>query len=674
MLRRGVDCERRLSIDNGWLRISAFGKPGWGRACVCYGPYAREAGLLMTALVLNGHNTSHTSTIDEGLRLRLWRWALGHEQGLSCALRRLARWLGHPRKSLLWRRLQWWIQLHPRRALDNINDNCAVGWFADAVPAQADSGNALVMHAAMGNNGRLRIAGQSTKHLLMHGLQNVPFYYGVLLRERGALHFLAQAATADEGDAPVRMHPVGIESRDETRQLFAGVHQGVLGQIGFRADTRFAELAVASPPAGVTWYATACIADRFIGHGPLAGTPAEVGGHWRVLEGAFARGIAGAVPTGRRCRAAITADEAIGLLLLRVSQLPEHGAVSLGWKTRYAGYELRIDNGHCELTRTRDGSRESLSRSTSPAPGLDRECELQVSLWDSQASCAVNGVTVAHVAAEEAAFPAAAGSDIVVTLEAPSAQTRLRSFEAHPETVDLREWGVRMPPLRYRLGDRAVAADRFVAASKAPLCGRRCSSGAATWERLQGAGRIRCLPAGGAQVVASVAHPNPGPTFVAIPWHEPQFADVAVTITPPGTGRGRGERGRGGLVLWQDRRSYITVSMWNNDSYEGASVALFTCLDGFEDIYDAVWTMVGDRITWGKPFRLRVSFDGLLVAVLLDGKEVLYRRLTDIYPDAAPIGINRVGLAVNWEWGNDTGTLFNDFEARVSTENGEGVC
>jgi hypothetical protein len=43
---------------------------------------------------------------------------------------------------------------------------------------------------------------------------------------------------------------------------------------------------------------------------------------------------------------------------------------------------------------------------------------------------------------------------------------------------------------------------------------------------------------------------------------------------------------------------------------------------------------------------------------------VLYRALTDIYPEAARLELRRVGLVVNWEWGDDTGSLLRAFVAR----------
>jgi hypothetical protein len=150
-----------------------------------------------------------------------------------------------------------------------------------------------------------------------------------------------------------------------------------------------------------------------------------------------------------------------------------------------------------------------------------------------------------------------------------------------------------------------------------------------------------------------------------VPWQHPGFADLEVTITPPGTGRGQGEHGLCGFIFWQDRDNYITVNIWVSDKYDGASISCFFQVDGFEDLYDAIWTNVGSRVTFGVPMRLRMAFDGTQYLVFVDDEPVLYRALKDVYAHYRPFSINRVGLLANWEWGRDTGSVFNDFVGRI---------
>ena len=41
----------------------------------------------------------------------------------------------------------------------------------------------------------------------------------------------------------------------------------------------------------------------------------------------------------------------------------------------------------------------------------------------------------------------------------------------------------------------------------------------------------------------------------------------------------------------------------------------------------------------------------------------MYRRIDDLRPGRAPMRVRAVGVASNWEWGDDTGTAFLDFRA-----------
>ena len=239
----------------------------------------------------------------------------------------------------------------------------------------------------------------------------------------------------------------------------------------------------------------------------------------------------------------------------------------------------------------------------------------------------------------------------------------IRDLEAHPLAVDLGD-AMAMPAPWHRLGDEVVVADDFAGPPASDLDGRLSMRGGATWRREYGRGRLLTTGDDAVRVDADVDRPNPGSTAYTVAWPDPAFADVAVEVTPPGSGRGESQRGRAGLILWDDDRNFLTISMFLDDSYEGASIAIFSHLDGFEEIYDAVWSMVGSKIDWGIPHELRVSFDGTNLMTLIDDEPVLYRAITDIYPERAPMAINRVGVAVNWEWGDDTGSCFRKFVAR----------
>ena len=59
-----------------------------------------------------------------------------------------------------------------------------------------------------------------------------------------------------------------------------------------------------------------------------------------------------------------------------------------------------------------------------------------------------------------------------------------------------------------------------------------------------------------------------------------------------------------------------------------------------------------------------VAFDGQQFLAWINDQPVLYRQITDIDPSAERLTIRRVGIATNWEWGDDTGTRFTRFVAR----------
>ena len=132
-----------------------------------------------------------------------------------------------------------------------------------------------------------------------------------------------------------------------------------------------------------------------------------------------------------------------------------------------------------------------------------------------------------------------------------------------------------------------------------------------------------------------------------MPWDNPSFADVSVTIIPPGKERGQGEKGRGGLIFWQDKDNYIIINTWLDDFYEGESISCFFRIAGFEEIYDAVWSNIGAAIAFGQPYTLRVVFDGNNYTVRVNEQTVLYRALTDVYPWATALSINRLGIVAN---------------------------
>ncbi|TIP52557.1 MAG: DNA-binding protein, partial [Mesorhizobium sp.] len=97
---------------------------------------------------------------------------------------------------------------------------------------------------------------------------------------------------------------------------------------------------------------------------------------------------------------------------------------------------------------------------------------------------------------------------------------------------------------------------------------------------------------GAARVRGTKESPHPGRSLYTLPWDQSEFADLEVTITPPGSARGQHHCCRAGLVFWQDDANYLTFTAYLDDVYDGASIALFTKRHDFEELYDAVWTML----------------------------------------------------------------------------------
>jgi hypothetical protein len=246
------------------------------------------------------------------------------------------------------------------------------------------------------------------------------------------------------------------------------------------------------------------------------------------------------------------------------------------------------------------------------------------------------------------------GSDTGILLAARG--LAVQDFEAHPRHVRLPEaLDLGLPHLG--TGAEVAVEDSFDGAA-GELDG--------IWSRSLGQGVIERTGRRSAAVRATPERRNPGRTLYLHDWHDPKFADLEVEIIPPGDGRDDRHEGRGGLAIWQDADNYLVVNVWLASRFPGSSVSSFLRVGGHEDFFDPVWSNVGTAIRPGRPVRLRLLSDGSRYLVYLDGRPVLYRAFADIDPDADRFSIERAGLAVNWEWGDDTGSVFRDYRARAS--------
>ncbi len=668
VVRKGVDVEKLISIDNGALRIQPLAKAGWGRQGIAYGPYTRANGLAFSVFVLNGHNTSQAENILQGLRVRLLNWAIGlpkPERVRWILLQRFFSWMRSDQKKRIVRKIQCWFGNTPKRFQPpKIDENLAVGWFPREVPSNPlAEGNNFIIHATGPENGELwtRVAGNTLS--AFKGLQNVPVYYIVILRQQGAAYYAASLPNTHGLAAYPNMRPVAIDPFNEDATVYAGLYQSVLGQIGFMVDTRVYGAHVEQIPGLATWYGTAQAADRLIREGELQGSQGEVGGIWSVNQGSYELTANGARSKQKDSLAVLDLEVETGLIHVIIATNEQVTPSSLIW--RYADesnyWIITIAVDKCQLQIQENGCWETVAVSDEWYLAANTLNSIQILDDGDTFGLYLNGKLVFNTWFTDNRLKKATG--VGISSSEANENLYFRSFEAHPRTVPIPN-ALDLGSPWIKEGKEALVMDNFQGETQ-ELAGKTSSFGGKVWEKEMGRGIIELTGHGSAKVRANLQNPNPDRTAYTVAWDNPNFADVQVDITPPGTQRGQGEEGRGGLIFWQDPGNYIIINNWLNNNYGGASVSSFFTINGFEDLYDAVWTNIGSRISWGITHTFRVVFDGMNYTVLINNEPVLYRKLTDVYPNTKGFAINKIGIVANWEWGNDTGSVFNNFVAKV---------
>ncbi|MGC1218077.1 MAG: hypothetical protein WA883_11445 [Phormidesmis sp.] len=718
-LRQGADAENLLSIDNGALRIQPPITPGWTRAGIAYGPLKRQAGLALAIFMLNGHNTSEGNSREDSFKSRIWRWVRG--SGTNPVADRLWRRSTSSQHQGTVRQFYRWARNHRRRFPKDghIMENLALGWFSEAMPLNPTAtGHSMVVRALGPENGELctRIGGKDAKGTnrltpAVQGLQNVQTYYIVLLTEQGAAYYAASAPNAKGLVAFPYMRLVGIDasrshSESPAEMLHAGLFQSALGQVGFRVDTRVYDFQAKVLPALANWYGTAQTADALIADEAVSlaarasantalaneladGAIAEIGGHWHSLKGTLEKTTQGLIACTKNSLALIDMPAPAGAVHVIVNTIGNAAgsavsepvktvfACGLLWRTqdKRNSWGLFFESGQCQLKLQTEGKWAQIAleenyglqgglqgdfSDSSPKRKLRHRNAVQI-LDDGQSfSLYLNGQLLFDRWFTDIRLQSA--TQIGLFYESKN-DIAFAQLEAHPREIPIPAEFDLSPPWQ-TAGSKTLVADSFAGVSQ-EIGDRATEVGNSQWQRTIGIGHMKLTGNGSLKVDASAIKPNPGRVAYTVAWENPTFADVSVDILPPGTARYQNEMGRGGLIFWQDADNYITVSQWLDDSYGGASVSSFFHIDGFEEIYDAVWTNVGTRIGWGQQQQFRIAFDGIHYTVYLAGEPVLYRALTDVYPRLQRLSIRRVGLVANWEWGNDTGTEFSQFVAKA---------
>ena len=667
ILRQGIDREKAIAIDAHALRFKPLIQPGWGRQGIAYGEYQRTNGLALSVLLLNGHNTSEAGAI-EWIYYRVSRWLKGSET--ESVLQRIVAWLGSRQKEETGRRLLGWLRIvaevNKFFPVPDIKDNLAVGWFSDTVPREPTKvGNGFVVRATGAENGELLARVGSNLLSVFRGLQNVPIYYVVILREQGAAYYAASLPQVYGLPAYPQFRPVAIDPLNCEPVLYAGIHQSVLGQIGFRVDTRVYGVKVDAISELTTWYGTAQAADSFTGTGNLSEIPAEIGGSWQVLAGSFERSATGLVATEPDSMAILAPQASSGLvhLAIAIGQTVEDVGIIWRFQDRDNYWCCWLNDTRLCLELTEAGQKQEIFISTEDYLVPHSLTYVQILDDGQELRLYLNGNLVGDRESAGIAFDErlAQATGVGIAISQAISEVHLQNFEAHPRTVTLPSLELGSP--WWRQGNTILLQDDFHA-WQGDLSGKTTLIGDQIWQKTIGKGAIEIRQSGLAKVKANVQQPNPGRTAYTVAWDNHHFADLEVTIFPPGTKRGQGEKGRGGLILWQDEDNYIIINTWLDDFYEGESISCFFRIAGFEEVFDAVWSNIGKAIAFGQPYSLRVVFDGNNYVVRVNEQTVLYRALTDIYPWVPALSINRVGIVANWEWGDDTGSGFSNFIVR----------
>ena len=256
--RLGVDLERVLSIDNAALRIAPLVEAGFGRVALAYGPFERRPGLAFGVYALNGHNTAQAEPLSDTFRYRVQRWLSGSEHDQR--LRRLMWWLFRGRIRRFPRQLRWWWRTSaPCQVDQRLDENLAAGWFPASISKDPRiEGSAFVMSALGPENGELWVGERSCRTRALRGVQNIPIYFVAVIRDGGVVFYVSSISGARDLPPYPWLRPVGIQYSSLSDSLYVGLQQGVIGQVGFRLDSRVYGVRVAQLPnlRGVVWRRT----------------------------------------------------------------------------------------------------------------------------------------------------------------------------------------------------------------------------------------------------------------------------------------------------------------------------------------------------------------------------------------------------------------------------------
>jgi len=514
----------------------------------------------------------------------------------------------------------------------------AVGFYGEDHPVRPDrSGAAFVFDAHDGANARL-LAGGS---VALERVQNVVFDLAIVRRRDDVAYLLASyegVPGAVDFDA---LRLVALGPLPDGDDWWLGIHSRVLGEVDYQVDARV--LAVRVAHVDLAFLEPLSRFD-LTGRGQLVEP-------WSVTDGEVELGPRGAGAVRNEPVATVPVEHSASLVRAQVELAgpAARGAIELG--PRGARALLRPGAATLEQRDAQDQWHRASHASTGTI-GIGQTGVVELLADDHHRRLRINGNDVAAVLC-----PPAFGTEDSLAITYEGQGFRLRTLEVYPGVVARPASFVLDPPW-----DGAGTVEVFRDTFDGPL---QPLDARAPWRHRMGAGRF-ISGNGRLAVDATRERSNPGRTVYAVDWDDPDFVDVAVVIQPPGTTRGTGHMGRGGICLWESPDDYVVVNFWLDDAFHGSSISMFVHANGSEPHWhhDATWSNAGARIQPGVAKELRIVSDGDHIVVRLAGEPVLWRRRTDIRQDADALHMTAVGLVANWEWGDDTGSVFRDFVLR----------
>ena len=649
--RIGIDAEKLISLNEGFLRIENPIHPGWGRHAVALGPVDSRPGTWIAATILNGHNSSQGGLLEETLRQRFKRWLKGADVE-PWQLRVLKwTWRGDKRETLwLFRK---WVQMHRDAArvdFVQMEENLAFGWMQKRTGGNPSEGACFVMRAAEADNGELCIGAAGMIAPAIGRVTNIPIVYFSAIRGDEVAFFVGTTFPNVPALPTLPMvRQVSVVPAVQAGGKYACIQQAALGQVGFVSASHVYGLRAGISEALATPGGTALFADPLRGAGALN---VDANSRYSQVRGDLRRSDGGLITAGSG-EAALNLPTPAGFLRILVDRTGD-GEAELRWRCNALGdcWSVRVGDqlllGQRRAGQWTETARCERLESSFDVQILDDGLRMRVIINGNDAFGEWESVTDSDQTGVQLAL-----SGIGVTV---------RDLEVQPREIRLPEEAViRAPATANAKFPRVV--DSFTR-GHGPLHGRLCETASAgSWKRTTGKGEFVVEESCGARVVASPQQPICGRTSYTLPWSSRGAAALEALITPPGEQRGLGANGRAGVVFWQDDDNYLIVSTWLDDGYGGASISAFFRIRGTEEIYNAVWTNVGDRVSWGRDYRLAVTFDGNRFVASVDGEPVLVRALTDVKPSWPHLRVNRVGITANWEWGLDAGSVFREFRA-----------